>query len=93
MTLLLLLLYYSAFICKNSFIVSARNRTAQSLTPRHRRMEREAKAKVVASVWGAKFVQFLAPLAVLPRSIWKNMMNSTVSYKSAEAKQLERQEI
>ena len=37
-----------------------------------RRMEREAKAKVVASVWGAKFVQFLAALAVLPRSIWKN---------------------
>ena len=28
-------------------------------------MEREAKAKVVASVWGADFVQFLAALAVL----------------------------
>ena len=44
-----------------------------------RRIEREAKAKVVASVWGADFVQFLATLAVLPRSIWKNIMNSTVS--------------
>ena len=41
-----------------------------------RRMEREAKAKVVASVWGAKFVQFLAALAVLPLSIWKKRLNS-----------------
>ena len=39
-------------------------------------VETEAKAKVVASVWGAKFVQFLAALSVLPRSIWKNSMNS-----------------
>ena len=29
-----------------------------------RRMEREAKTKVDASVWGAGFVQFLAALAV-----------------------------
>ena len=37
----------------------------------HRRMvETEGRAKVVVSVWGAKFVQFLAALAVvLPRSI------------------------
>ena len=34
-----------------------------------RRMETEGKAKVVASVWGAKFVQFLAALAVFSRSI------------------------
>ena len=27
-------------------------------------MEREAKAKVVASVWGAEFIKFLAALAV-----------------------------
>ena len=38
-----------------------------------RRMEREAKAKVVASVWGADFVQFLAALAVLPRSFLEEM--------------------
>ena len=31
-------------------------------------MGTEAKAKVVASDWGAKFVQFLAELAVLQRS-------------------------
>ena len=42
-------------------------------------MEREAKAKVVGSVWGADFVQFLAALDVLPRSIWRNRMNLTVS--------------
>ena len=34
-----------------------------------KRMEKEAKALLVASVWGAKFVQFLTALAVLPRSI------------------------
>ena len=51
-------------------------------------MEREAKANVVASVWGADFVQFLAALAVLTWSIWKNRMNTTVSYKTTEAKQL-----
>ena len=50
-------------------------------------MEREAKAKVVASVWGEDFVQFLAALAVLPLSI------STVSSKPTEAKQLARQGI
>ena len=47
----------------------------------HRRMmEFEDKAKVVAFDWGgAKFVQFLAALAVLPGSIWKNRINSTIS--------------
>ena len=39
-------------------------------------MELEDKAKVVASVWGAEFVQFPAALAVLPRSIWKKRLNS-----------------
>ena len=35
---------------------------------RRKRMETEAKAKVVAShVWGGRFVQFLAALTVLPR--------------------------
>ena len=42
--------------------------TANSREPHQnmhrRRMEREAKAKVVASVWGAEFIQFLAALAV-----------------------------
>ena len=38
-------------------------------------METEAKTKVSASVWGA---EFLAASVILPRSIWKNGMNSTV---------------
>ena len=46
-----------------------------------RRKELEDKAKVVASVWGATFFQFLAALAVFPQSIWKNMMNSPFSFK------------
>ena len=46
-----------------------------------RRIELEDKVKVVAAVWGAKFVEFLAALAVLPLAIWKNRMNSTFSFK------------
>ena len=42
-----------------------------------RRVER--KANVVASVWGAEFIHFLAALAGLPWSIWKKRLNSTVS--------------
>ena len=57
------------------------------------RMERKAKAKVIAFVWGAEFVQFLAALAVLPQSIWKKWLNSTVSFKTTETKQLARQGI
>ena len=35
--------------------------------PTHRkRIKTEEKAKVVASVWGEEFIQFLAALAVLP---------------------------
>ena len=41
-----------------------------------RRIETEGKAKVVASVWGAEFVQFLAALVVLPWSTWKKRLNS-----------------
>ena len=38
--------------------------------PGHRRKKKiEAKAKVVASVWGTEFIKFLAALAVLPRTI------------------------
>ena len=50
---------------------------SRSLLRSHkRRMETEDKAKVVASAWGAKFIQFLAGLAVLPQSIWKKLLNS-----------------
>ena len=45
-----------------------------------RRMEREGKAKVVASIWGANCVQFLAMLAVLPRWILKKQLNSNRHY-------------
>ena len=45
-----------------------------------RRMETDAKAKVVASVWGANFIQFLAALPVLPRSIWKKRLNSSTRH-------------
>ena len=41
--------------------------------------------------WG-KIIQFLAAGAVLPRSVWKKRMNSTVSFTSTQTKQLERQE-
>ena len=56
-----------------------------------RRMKLEDQAKVVASVWGAEFVKFLAALAVLPWSIWKKRSNSSYFSNSTEAKQLARQ--
>ena len=40
-----------------------------------RRIKTEEKEKVVASVWGAEFIQFLAVLTVLPRTILDNRMN------------------
>ena len=40
-------------------------------------METEAKAKVIASVKGQNFIQFLAALPILLRAIWKKRMNST----------------
>ena len=58
-----------------------------------RRMELNDKANVVASVWRAECGQFLAALAVLSRSIWKNRMNSPVFSKSTEAKQRARKEM
>ena len=44
-----------------------------------RRIKTEEKAKVVNSVWGEEFIQFLAVLAILPRTILKNRMNSSYS--------------
>ena len=44
-----------------------------------RRIETEAKAKVVASIWGQiLFNSLLRKLHILPRSIWNNRMSSTV---------------
>ena len=37
----------------------------------------EKKAKVVASDWGEEFIQLLAALAVLPRTILNNRTNCT----------------
>ena len=36
-----------------------------------RRIKTEEKAKVVAAVWGEEFIQLLAALAILPRTIWR----------------------
>ena len=46
-----------------------------------RRIKTEEEAKVVASVWGEEFIKFLAALAILPRTILKNSMNSCFSFK------------
>ena len=42
-----------------------------------KRIKTEEKAKVVASVWGKEFNQFLAEFVVLPRMIFNNRMNCT----------------
>ena len=43
-----------------------------------RRMKTEAKAKVVCMGGKAEFIKLLTVLAILPRSIRKNGMNSTL---------------
>ena len=48
-----------------------------------RRIKTEEKAKVVSFVWGDEFIQFLTALAVLPRTILKNRMNSFFTLKSS----------
>ena len=48
-----------------------------------RRINTEEKAKVVAAVLGAEFIKFLAALAILPRTILKNRMNSFFYFKSS----------
>ena len=44
-----------------------------------RRINTEEKAKVVAAVWGTEFIQCLAALAILPRTILKNRIHSSFS--------------
>ena len=48
-----------------------------------RRIKTEEKANVVAAVWGEEFFQFLAALVILARTILKNRMNSSFSFKSS----------
>ena len=47
-----------------------------------RRINTEENATVVAAVWGAELLQFLAKLAIWPRTILKIMMKSSFSFKS-----------
>ena len=54
---------------KSRWTVPLRDRTQKGYSHR-RRMKREAKAKVVASVWGEEFIKFLVALAILPQSTW-----------------------
>ena len=54
------------------------------MVQQHRkRIKTEEKAKVVAAVWGEECIQFLAALAILPRTISKNRMNASFSFKSS----------
>ena len=64
------------------------NPGVHTVSMHRRRMETEAKAKVVASVWGQNV--FNSWLAVFPRSIWTKKLNSSFSFKSTEAKHLSR---
>ena len=51
------------------------------LATQRRRIKTEEKAKVVAAVWGKEFIQFLAALAILPRTVLKKRMNSSFSFR------------
>ena len=57
-------------------VLPARYLATEPLNHR-RRIKPEEKAKVVASVWGKEFIQFLAALAVLYKDNLNNRMNCT----------------
>ena len=44
-----------------------------------RRINTAGKTKVIAAVWGAAFIQFLAALTIMPKTI----LNSSFSFKSS----------
>ena len=48
-----------------------------------RRIKTEEKAKVGAFVWGQEFIKFLASIAFWPRTILKNRMTSSLTFKSS----------
>ena len=51
---------------------------------RHRRIKKEEKTKVITSVWGGKnLFNYVHTLAALPRTILKNRMNLSMSFKSS----------
>ena len=58
-------------------------RLVQAYSRRSQRIKTEEKAKDVASAWGEEFIKCLAALAVLPRTILKNRMNSSFFFKSS----------
>ena len=51
--------------------------------PAKRRKKTEKKAKVVTSASGKEFIQLLAALAVLPRTILNNSMIPSFSFESS----------
>ena len=56
--------------CNLPFYLTVRKMVALIPYIHKRRIKTEEKAKVVASVWGEEFIQFLASLAVLHWKIW-----------------------
>ena len=69
--------------CKTSEPVTARGDATGKGATQVRRIKTEENTKVVVSVWGEEFIQFLATLAVLPRMNLKNRMKSSFSFKSS----------
>ena len=61
---------------KNNTLLVIQVTFAESIGYR-RRIKSKEKAKVVAPVWRGKFIQFLAALVGLPRTILNNRMNCT----------------
>ena len=53
-------------------VIWSAQQPSYTLHRHRRRIQTEEKAKVVASVWGVKCIQFLVALAVLPGMILKN---------------------
>ena len=63
------------------FVLLSQNVPVNALTSK-------TKAKVVASIWGAEFVQFFAALPVLPWSIWKERLEFILFFQIDRGKRL-----
>ena len=58
--------------------------------PHRRRIKTEAKAKVITSIWGTEFIQFLAALAILHQDDLKKETIHPILQNRPSAKQLQR---
>ena len=77
------ILWRQHYVNKRSVDSTFSKLTFRGEAPYRRRKKTEEKAKVVASVLGKEVILSLSALAILPRTILKNRMKSSLSFISS----------